>query len=47
MQHPVWPQAPSAVVMVRPHFFTPNPQTASDNAFQPSGSGEASAELAR
>jgi hypothetical protein len=28
------PQAPSAVVMVRPHHFTPNPQTASDNAFQ-------------
>lgn len=28
-------QAPSAVVMIRPHHFTPNPETASDNAFQP------------
>ncbi len=27
-------QAPSAVVMVRPHQFHPNPQTATDNAFQ-------------
>ncbi len=27
-------QAPAAVVMVRPHRFTPNPQTAADNAFQ-------------
>lgn len=27
-------QAPHAVVMVRPHHFTPNPQTAADNAFQ-------------
>lgn len=27
-------QAPSAVVMVRPHHFTPNPSTAVDNAFQ-------------
>ncbi|MBN3752096.1 amidinotransferase [Paraburkholderia sp. Tr-20389] len=27
-------QAPSAVVMVRPHCFTPNPETAADNAFQ-------------
>lgn len=27
-------QAPSAVVMVRPHAFTPNPQTAADNHFQ-------------
>jgi hypothetical protein len=27
-------QAPSAVVMVRPHRFHPNPQTAADNAFQ-------------
>ncbi|WP_448556581.1 citrulline utilization hydrolase CtlX [Thalassotalea montiporae] len=27
-------QAPKAVVMVRPHQFKPNPQTASDNAFQ-------------
>ena len=27
-------QSPSAVVMVRPHRFTPNPQTAHDNTFQ-------------
>ena len=27
-------QAPSAVVMIRPHHFTPNPATAADNAFQ-------------
>lgn len=25
---------PRAVVMIRPHHFTPNPQTATDNAFQ-------------
>ena len=28
------PQAPAAVVMVRPHRFHPNPQTAADNGFQ-------------
>ncbi|KVL48037.1 amidinotransferase [Burkholderia territorii] len=27
-------QAPAAVVMIRPHRFLPNPQTAADNAFQ-------------
>ncbi|MDX1362421.1 MAG: amidinotransferase, partial [Pseudoalteromonas tetraodonis] len=27
-------QAPSAVVMVRPHHFTSNPQTMLDNTFQ-------------
>ncbi|RKP43524.1 citrulline utilization hydrolase CtlX [Trinickia fusca] len=27
-------QAPSAVVMIRPHCFSPNPETAADNAFQ-------------
>ena len=27
-------QAPSAVVLIRPHRFTPNPETAGDNAFQ-------------
>jgi len=27
-------QAPSAVVLVRPHHFHPNPQTQADNAFQ-------------
>ena len=35
-------QAPSAVVMIRPHRFHPNPETAADNAFQRS-SGDASA----
>lgn len=29
-------QAPSAVVLVRPHRFSPNPQTAKDNIFQSS-----------
>ena len=28
------PQAPSSVIMIRPHYFSPNPETASDNAFQ-------------
>ena len=27
-------QAPAAVVMIRPHQFRPNPETAADNAFQ-------------
>lgn len=27
-------QAPAAVVMVRPHRFTPDPETAADNTFQ-------------
>ncbi len=27
-------QAPAAVVMIRPHHFQPNPQTAADNSFQ-------------
>ncbi|MGF6753779.1 citrulline utilization hydrolase CtlX [Paraburkholderia sp. GAS42] len=30
-------QAPAAVVMIRPHCFHPNPETATDNAFQRSG----------
>ena len=29
-------QAPTAVVMIRPHNFLPNPETAADNAFQQS-----------
>ena len=33
-------QAPGAVVMIRPHRFHPNPETAADNAFQRSGSGD-------
>jgi len=32
-------QSPSAVVMVRPHHFAPNPQTLADNGFQPSVDG--------
>jgi len=28
------PQTPAAVVLIRPHHFTPNPQTANDNGFQ-------------
>ena len=28
------PQAPGAVVMIRPRHFAPNPETAADNAFQ-------------
>lgn len=34
-------QAPAAVVMVRPHRFTPNPETAADNAFQSLAAKEA------
>jgi|GEM_PF-5401393 len=32
-------QAPSAVVMIRPRHFSPNEETASDNAFQQSALG--------
>jgi hypothetical protein len=39
-------QAPAAVVMVRPHRFRPNPQTAADNAFQRSDLARGEAELA-
>lgn len=28
------PQAPSSVVMIRPHHFLPNPETMADNSFQ-------------
>lgn len=31
---PLNPQSPASVIMIRPHKFRPNPQTASDNAFQ-------------
>lgn len=34
-------QAAPAVVMVRPHCFTPNPETAADNAFQQEATAEA------
>ncbi|MGH1415881.1 MAG: citrulline utilization hydrolase CtlX [Pelagimonas sp.] len=36
-------QAPEAVVMIRPHHFTPNAQTAEDNSFQSTLNGCASA----
>lgn len=36
-------QAPEAVVMIRPHAFAPNPETASDNAFQKDANDEAAA----
>ncbi|MFC5790768.1 amidinotransferase [Agromyces tardus] len=39
-------QSPSAVVMVRPHHFAPNPQTLADNGFQPSADGLDPASLA-
>lgn len=39
-------QAPSAVVMVRPHHFTPNVATLADNAFQVDATGADPAELA-
>ncbi len=41
MQYSISIQSPAAVVMVRPHHFTPNPQTAADNAFQRSASERA------
>lgn len=37
-------QSPRAVIMVRPHHFTPNPQTAADNSFQQTAT-ENSAEI--
>ncbi|MEO5615795.1 MAG: arginine deiminase-related protein [Cypionkella sp.] len=40
-------QAPEAVVMIRPHAFHSNPETAADNAFQRKGDGAASAIAAR
>lgn len=39
-------QAPSSVVMIRPHAFTPNPQTAADNSFQTAPSREAAQTIA-
>ncbi len=38
-------QAPSAVVIIRPHHFVPNPATEADNTFQAGGDGRTSAEL--
>jgi len=39
-------QAPSSVVMIRPHRFHPNPDTAADNAFQRQTDGRPPADLA-
>lgn len=39
-------QAPTAVVMVRPHAFHPNPETALDNRFQASAAGHNAAQIA-
>ncbi len=35
---PLHPQAPSAVVMIRPHYFCPNEETLADNSFQANNS---------
>jgi len=40
-------QAPRAVVMIRPHHFTPNPSTAADNGFQRTDELRSSAQVAR
>jgi len=40
-------QAPNAVVMVRPHHFHPNPETAGDNAFQARTAPHAADDIAR
>ena len=40
-------QAPAAVVMIRPHRFHPNPETASDNAFQRTDAHLSPKEIAR
>lgn len=40
------PQAPSAVIMIRPHHFYANPQTLADNAFQASATTNATATAA-
>lgn len=40
-------QAPGAIVMVRPHRFHPNPETASDNAFQRTNGDHSAKEIAR
>lgn len=41
-----WPQAPAALVMVRPHRFSVNQETMADNAFQSRRADLAEAELA-
>lgn len=40
-------QAPAAIVMIRPHHFTPNTDTAADNAFQRPATARAPADVAR
>ena len=40
-------QAPSAIVMIRPHGFTPNPETAADNTFQSPAEKESVQAVAR
>ena len=40
-------QAPGAVVMIRPHRFHPNPETASDNAFQRQDGDQPAREIAK
>lgn len=40
-------QAPTDVLMIRPHYFHPNAQTASDNVFQSAASGSAAEIAAR
>ena len=40
-------QAPATVVMIRPHRFHPNPETASNNAFQRSDGQLSAKEIAK
>lgn len=40
-------QAPKSVVMVRPHYFRPNPETANDNSFQSNNSAIGASELSK
>ena len=40
-------QAPSAVVMIRPHHFKPNTETAADNHFQRTPSGHTAGEVSK
>ncbi|MDG1003378.1 MAG: arginine deiminase-related protein [Emcibacteraceae bacterium] len=40
-------QAPAAVIMIRPHHFLPNQETAIDNAFQKNGGGLNLSEMAK
>lgn len=40
-------QAPAAVIMIRPHHFSPNEETANDNAFQQSSDGFSTTKMAK